>query len=443
MSLIFPFRLAAALAHQRPLAGFLLTGCLLLAFGPAAGQQHRAAQGAAVLFFSPAQAAAGEQLIIELNFAEMQAGGPQYQGQEYPAGQSESGAGPPTADGPWQVERRRQVLRRFAVPVTGRPFGLDTRYGRVQLLPWDKAEIRVEAELVARSETEAGARQVLDALGVQVLEYDARTGGVAIASQFGPALRGGSGAGRRFEINYRIWLPRTTPLRVAAAFSEVSIGGDLRGPTDLHVDYGSLRTGRLDGARNRVRVSNGDCAILYARQASLDMRFARLQLEEGQIVDLRNNYSDISIGTVNDLTVHSRYGDVALGQVQSLRGESGYSRISVEHLSEELNMALNYCPDFEVRDFGPNFRQVTLDGGFSTIRLGFAEAPAFHFDVSTEQGQLLVERELVRILSQATTARRCDVLGTFGVAEARTGRAARPAGRVNVRMRHGTVRFSR
>ena len=418
---------------RRRLMGPLLGLVWLLTVGSAAAQAP--GQAVAVAFFAPTPPA-GEEFILELTFPARLAGG--QDPARLPAGPEQP------ADRRWQVEQRRQVLRRFAVPVAGRPFGLDTRYGRVQLLPWDKAEIRVEAELVARSETEAGARQVLDALAVRVLEYDARTGGVAVASQFGPALRGGSGAGRRFEINYRIWLPRTTPLRVAAAFSEVSIAGDLRGPTDLRVDYGSLRTGRLDGAPNQVRVSNGDCAILYARQASLDMRFARLQLEEGRVVDLRNHYSDISIGTVGDLTVHSRYGDVALGEVQSLRGESGYSRISVERLNEELNMALSYCPDFEVRDFGPDFRQVTLDGGFSTIRLGFAEAPVFQFDVSTEQGQLLVERELVRILSQVTTARRSDVLGTFGVAEARAGRgAARPAGKVNVRMRHGTVRFSR
>ncbi|WP_375415777.1 hypothetical protein [uncultured Hymenobacter sp.] len=344
----------------------------------------------------------------------------------------------------WRVEQRRAVLRRFAVPTGGRPLALDARYGQVQLTVWNKAEIRVEAELVGRAETPAGARQVLDALGVQFLDYDAHTGGgVAVASQFGPALRGGSGAGRRYEVNYRIWLPATTSLRLAAAFCEVSISGDLRGPTDLAVDYGTLRTSRLDGPQNQVRISNGDCAIAYARQASFDARFARLQLDEGRRVDLRNNYSDISIGTVEELTIHSKYGDVALGQVQRLRGESGYSRFRVEHLSQELDMDVLYSPDFEVRGFGPDFRQVTLDGGFSTIRLGFAEAPGFEFDVRTEQGQLLVDRHLVQVLSEESTARRSDVLGVYGPATARARRPARAPGKVNVKVRHGTVRFSR
>ena len=336
-----------------------------------------------------------------------------------------------------QVEQRRRLSRSYAVPKTGRPFSLLTRYGRVQINPWSKREIKVEAELVARSETEQGARQVLDALDVQWLEYDARTGGVSVSTQFGPALRGRAG-GCRYEVNYTVWLPRTTALRVYNSFGEVTIAGDMSGPTELAVEYGALRTGRLENPQNLVRIGNGDCSIAYADRASIDASYARLRLEQGSAIDLRNNHSDIDIGTVQDLTVHSKYGDVALGTVRNLRGSSGYSRFTIDKLDQALDMAVRYCPDFVVRDMGPNFRQVNLDGGFSTIRLGFAEAPAFRFDVTTEQGQLLVDKKMVRVLSQENGPQTCDVLGVFGGAP-----AARTAGNVNIKVRYGTVRFSK
>lgn len=343
--------------------------------------------------------------------------------------------------GPLQVEQRRRLSRTFAAGAPGRAFSLDTRYGRVQINPWARSDIKVEAELVARAETAEGAARVLDALGVQWLDYDLRTkGGVAVSSQFGPALRGRSGGGCRYEINYTVWLPATAALRVAAAFADVTVTGDLRGPADLAVQYGALRTGRLEGPRNAVRIANGDATVPYARQASLEADYARLRLDEGRQVELRNNYSDVDMGTVQDLTVHSKYGDVALGTVQSLRGSSGYSRFSIARLNEALDMALRYCPDFEVRDTGPNFRQITLDGGYSTIRLGFAEAtPGFRFDVSTEQGQLLVDKNLVRVLSEDESPAGADVLGVFGGA----GVPARGAGTVNIKVRYGTVRFSK
>ena len=336
-----------------------------------------------------------------------------------------------------QVEQRRHLSRSYAVPKTGRAFSLDTRYGRVLVNPWNKHEIKVDAELVARSETDAGALQVLDALAVQWLDYDAKTGGVAVSTQFSSALRGRAG-GCRYEVNYTIWLPRATALRVYNSFGEVAIAGDLTGPAELAVEYGALRAGRLEGPRNLVRIGNGDCTIAFAGHASINASYARLRLDEGTTVDLRNNYSDVDIGTVQDLTVHSKYGDVALGTVRNLRGSSGYSRFTIDRLDEALDMALRYCPDFVVRDMGANFRQVNLDGGFSTIRLGFAEAPGFRFDVSTEQGQLLVDKNLVRVLSQENGPKTSDVLGVFGAAV-----PARNAGNVNIKVRYGTVRFSK
>jgi hypothetical protein len=385
----------------------------------------------------PGRAQATQWIVGPLTFARMQTYVAVAADEYSLCGPQNPMADQPNEVGILQAEQRRRLSRSYAVPKTGRSFSLETRYGRVQVNTWNKREIKVDAELVARSETEAGARQVLDALGVQWLDYDARTGGVAVSTQFGPALRGRPG-GCRYEVNYTVWLPRTTALRVHNNFGEVAIAGDLTGPTEVAVDYGTLRAGRLEGPRNLLRIGNGDCTVAFAGRASIDASYARLRLDEGTTVDLRNNFSDIDIGTVQDLTVHSKYGDVALGTVRNLRGSSGYSRFTVDRLSEGLDMAVRYSPDFVVRDMGANFRQVNLDGGFSTIRLGFAETPGFRFDVSTEQGQLLVDKNFVRVLSQENGPQTSDVLGVFGGAV-----PARNAGNVNIKVRYGTVRFSR
>jgi hypothetical protein len=339
------------------------------------------------------------------------------------------------------IEQRRRLSRSFRVAKLGQAFVLDTRYGHVRISAWDKPEMKVEAELIARAETAAGATQLLDGLGVQWLDYDARTGGVAVSSQFGPALKGKcSSSGCRYEVNYTVWLPSTTALRLTTSFADVAVASDWQGPAQLTVNYGTLRTGRLNGPSNVVHIANGDATLPYARQATLQADYARLRLDAGEQIELQTNYSDVDMGTVHDLTVHSKYGDVALGTVRTLRGSSGYSHFSVGKLSEGLDMAVRYCPDFEVRDMGANFRQITLDGGYSTIRLGFAEAtPSFRFDVSTEQGQLLVDKKQVRVLSEGGKADGiADVMGVYG------GRVpARGAGNVNIKVRYGTVRFSK
>ena len=436
MSRLTLFRGARGLGLAGLLAGFLIQPAAraqTMTDPAPAGHWVVVGPGVAVHMLSPEAKRAAEVLFGSAEPNEQQPAA-QQEGPQNPA--TDQPDGPETA-AQLQVEQRRRLSRTFVVPKQGRAFSLDTRYGRVQVSTWSKSEIKVEAELVARAETDAGARQVLEALDVQWLDYDARTGGVAVSTQFGPELRGRAG-GCRYQVNYTVWLPRTTALRLYDSFGDVTLNNDLRGNTELAVEYGTLRTARLEGPRNLVRIANGDCRIAFAGRASIDASYAQLRLDEGTTIDLRNNYSDVEIGTVQDLTVHSKYGDVALGTVRNLRGSSGYSRFTVERLSEALDMAVRYCPDFVVRNLGPNFRQVNLDGGFSSIRLGCAATPAFRFDVSTEQGQLLVDKNLVRVLSQEDGPQTSDVLGVFGALL-----PAQRSGNVNIKVRYGTVRFSK
>jgi hypothetical protein len=366
---------------------------------------------------------------------------------EAPAFWPQGGAGEPqTSQGPQDapvdaaaapaVEKTRKLSRTFAVPA-GKPYTLATRYGRVQVNVWNRNEIRTDVDIITRADTEEKARQLQDMIQVQLLENDPATGGVSARSRFGAMPRACWSRTKLYEVNYTVWVPQNTPLHVFNTFGDVSISGELTGPTELTVAYGTLRTGRLEGRRNVVRVGNGQVAVAYARRASIDASYSRLRLDEGQTVDLRNHYSDIAIGQVQELTVHSKYGDVALGTVRQLRGTSGFCKFSIDQLSDRLEMTVQHCPTFEVRNTGRNFSLIDLDGGYSTIVLNFADEAGFNFDVNTQHGKLLVDKRLVRVAAEETGPTSSDVQGTFG-AKARQGSSS-----VNIKVRYGNVSFNR
>ncbi|RYU84323.1 hypothetical protein [Hymenobacter persicinus] len=333
------------------------------------------------------------------------------------------------------VERSRKLSRTY--PAAGRSYAVDTRYGRVQINTWTRNEIRTDVEVLSRADSEDKAQQLLDMIRVQSTDHDAETGGIAFRTQFGAMPKACGSHAKLYEVNYTVWLPKNTVLRVYNAFGEISIASDLTGSTELAVEYGTLRTGRLEGPQNLLRVGNGQAAISYARRASIDASYSKLRLDEGQLVTLRNNYSDIDMGTVQDLTVHSKYGDVALGTVRSLRGTSGYSRFSIDRIDERLDMAVQYCPSFEVRTTGRNFRAINVDGGFSTILLNFPDGAGFNFDVNTQHGKLLVDKRLVKVDAEENSSSSSDMQGRFGVVPVRN------AGNVSVKVRYGDVRFNR
>ncbi|WP_045688303.1 hypothetical protein [Hymenobacter sp. AT01-02] len=371
-----------------------------------------------------------------------------YQGTEgastvVPQGTPADGRQGSTAQGPQEeattpaVEKVRKLSRTFAA--NGRPFFLDTRYGRVQVNVWNRNEVRTDVDIITRADSEEKAQQLQDMIQVQLLDYDAATGAIAAKSRFGAMPRECWSRTKLYEVNYTVWLPKNTPLHLNNTFGEISLTGDISGPAELAIEYGSLRTGRLEGARNVLRISNGQCAIPFAHKVSIDASYSKVRLTTGETVDLNNNYSDIDIGTVQDLTVHSKYGDVALGTVRNLRGTSGYSKFSIDKLSNQLNMTVQYCPNFEVRNTGKNFSQINLQGGYSTFLLNFPDGAAFNFDVNTDHGKLLVDKRLVKVESEENSPSSTDMQGSFGVVPTR-----RPGGgNVNIKVRYGNVSFNK
>jgi len=337
---------------------------------------------------------------------------------------------------PLTSEKSRKLSRTFAVSAN-QPYLLETRYGRVQINIWDRNEIRTDAEIITHADTDQKAQQLQDMIDVQMVRKDPATGGITVHSKFGAMPHECWSRRRLYEVNYTVWLPKNTPLKVSNTFGEISIGGDLTNQAELIVEYGSLRTGRLEGPQSLVRISNGQASIPFARRTSVEACYSKLRLTEAVTVDLRNNYSDIDMGTVQDLTVHSKYGDVALGTVRNLRGTSGFSTFSIDKISDRLDMKVQYCPSFEVRNTGKNFRQINLDGGYSTIMLNFPDGAGFNFDVNTDHGKLLVDKKLIQVQSEESSASSSDMQGRFG------GVVAKNAGNVNIRVRYGNVRFNR
>ncbi|WP_126546653.1 hypothetical protein [Hymenobacter amundsenii] len=334
------------------------------------------------------------------------------------------------------VEKVRKLSRTFPTSAT-KLYTLDTRYGRVQVNVWNRPEIRTDVDIITRAETEEKAQELQAMIEVEILGRDPATGGVSARSRFGALPQECRSRVKLYEVNYTVWVPKNNPLALHNAFGGISLTGDLTGATELTVEYGHLRTARLEGPRNTLRLTNARAAVPYAGRAVIEASYANVRLTEAGTVELRNNNSDIDIGTVQDLTVHSRYGDVALGTVHNLRGFSGYSKFSIDKLSNQLDMKVQYCPNFEVRNTGKNFRQITLDGGYSTILLNFPDGAAFDFDVNTDHGRLLVDKRLVKVDSEETSPSSSDTQGSFGAVSARN------AGNVNIKVRYGNVSFNK
>ena len=130
------------------------------------------------------------------------------------------------------MEKVRKLSRTFPASAT-KLYTLDTRYGRVQVNVWNRAEVRTDVDIITRAETEEKAQELQDMIQVQIQDKDPVTGGIVARSRFGALPRECRSRTKLYEVNYTVWVPRNNPLALHNTFGEISLTGDLTGATEL------------------------------------------------------------------------------------------------------------------------------------------------------------------------------------------------------------------
>ena len=285
----------------------------------------------------------------------------------------------------FEVEKIRKISKVFKVGPSDK-LDIENKFGKVHINTWDKNEISVEVAMIARANSEEKAQNVLDRIDVKFNQ----SGNVI---SFRTELESINNKGKQgFEINYTVSMPKENPLRLKNSFGD-SYLASYNGKADLDIGYGNLKAEQLLGKENTIKVSFGSGHITALKNCKLNISYSKLNLGSGEVLDVKNDFSDIEIDRVSDLTIQSKYGNVKLGRVNNLQGSTGFSDFRIAALQDNLDMKVQYCGDFEVEKIARNFKSINLDGGFSSFDLTFENPAAFNFDIQLAFGNIRLDKE--------------------------------------------------
>ncbi|QHT68889.1 hypothetical protein GXP67_20665 [Rhodocytophaga rosea] len=330
----------------------------------------------------------------------------------------------------YDSELSKKISRSFNVSASDK-LAIDNRYGKVHINTWDKNEITVNIEILARASSDSRAQEILDMITVD----EEKTGGlISFKTRIGKNS-GNNNWGKKsgYTINYTVSMPKKNPLQVKNMYGDMYLA-DYSGNGDISLSYGSMKLGRLSG-ENTVKLAygSGSNSIAQLKQGSLDLAYSKLTLEETDKLDLNNSYSDINISRAGNLTMESKYGSVEIGSVNAVEGSSGYSGFRIGSLADKLDLNLRYCSGFKIGNISPKFNSITLDGNYSSFDLNFAKNASFNFDVDLQYADLQVDKDQVvyKVVEKRNTSSKYE--GKYGKSNAQ--------GMVKIASRYGSVKF--
>jgi hypothetical protein len=329
-------------------------------------------------------------------------------------------------------EKSKKISRTIKVQNNDR-LQIENKYGKVHINTWDKNEMSVTVDIIARASSESRAAEMLDMITVDIDE-DRGDNLISFITRIDKFNNKNWGNNSKYEINYTVSMPKQNPLQVKNMYGDLYVA-DLNGNAEISLSYGSLKLGRLSG-ENIVKLAygSGSNTIAQLKKGSLNVSYSKLTLEETEVLELKNSYSDINIGKAGNINLSSRYGSVDIKSIASLEGTSGYSGFSIGSLADKLDMKLQYCSGFKVADISARFNSITLEGSYSSFNLNFKDNAAFKFNVDLQYGDLRVDKENV----QFNVVEKRNTSNTY---QGQCGKSS-SLGKVNINSRYGDVKFA-
>lgn len=297
----------------------------------------------------------------------------------------------PSAGVKFDAEKRKTFEKTYKVN-SADILNIDNRYGRVHVNTWNKNEIKVKVDMIARAGSDNKATDMLSRMKVEESK-DGNT--IFLRTMYEPSRVSGPSSS---EINYTIYMPEANAITLKNKYGDVYLAA-LKGKVDVDVKYGNLKCDRLSNANNTLKLA----------------------------------YGSGSCGYINGGAVQIAYFDMNVAEAKELKGFSKYSELTIGKLGEELNMDMKYG-SFRVNNISSNVRNIRLASTYIPISLNFADNSAFNFDVNVQYGDFKVSKDLVNMTSIEKDYTSADYKGKFGSAATKAA--------VSITSKYGDVRFT-
>ncbi|MEM6735047.1 MAG: DUF4097 family beta strand repeat-containing protein [Bacteroidota bacterium] len=285
-----------------------------------------------------------------------------------------------------QNEKKKYVEKYYKVSAAT-SLRIENKFGRVEVNSWDKNEFSVKIEMIGKGRNEDRAKKILDVLDVDIDESSLE---IAFESQIPSSGKNKNEEG--FEINYTIYMPEQNPLIIQNSFGDVTMG-DRGSHLDLDVSYGSMKVGDVNG-NSEIRLSFGSGSLGNIKRGDFMVKYSKLDLESGSIIELEQGFSDLELGQVEDLELESKYGKVEIEKAHKIEAEVHFSGFEIEELTGSLELDCSYLGDFSIERLAKSFTLVDIDGKFGSYEINIEPGLSANIDAEFSFADLKVSSDV-------------------------------------------------
>jgi hypothetical protein len=264
---------------------------------------------------------------------------------------------------------------------------LSNKFGSINIITWNKNEVKIDAEIKAYANTAAEAQKLID--GVEATsnkEFDLisyKTNTINTKGSWGK----GSRNGKNININVTIYMPAGTALTAIQQYGNIQMNY-FSGPTSITVQYGNFTANSLKSNNNYIKIQYGKCDIKEASQAKINHQYGG-GLNIGSIgeLELVAQYTSVNIGEIKKTsTIQQQYGNgITIGSTGPLNATVQYSALKIGNLQGSLTSIVQYGK-VNIDEVKEDCKAIVINADYTEVNLGFASNYNANFELKTNYG---------------------------------------------------------
>lgn len=282
-------------------------------------------------------------------------------------------------------ERTRKLVETYAA-LPNTEIQVLNKYGNVHMVSWDMDSVRFEIDVIVKGNKESKIQKNYDMIDFDFTVTDfyilAQTTFKSDKGAFWDEVSGLANTifsgSNRTQINYKVYIPESCPLKIENKFGNVYIG-DQNARADIAISNGDLKANNFNAAL-KLEINFGNANIRSIREASITTSYAEIEIKKAEKLNLESKSSTYNISLLDEVNVESRRDKITIEEVGVIRGELSFSDLKIEYFSNISVLNSNYgILDFQT--ILPTFKQIRLDAKYTDIDLNFESNTVFRFDL--------------------------------------------------------------
>lgn len=243
--------------------------------------------------------------------------------------------------------KSKEVTKVYAIE-QGAELSVANKYGRIQIIPWDKDSIKFKVSIEVRAKKETKAQEALDGIKIDFVAYqsyiESKTSYTEEGS-FWESMKSKTGIAfsddNKTSINYKIYAPTNVNLNLTNKYGDIFLE-DHNGMVTIDLSNGDLKARKLSKpCQLKLEFAYAKIDEMTTGKINLDHK-SELQLNKVDVLDIDSRSSRINIGQANKMTINSYRDKLEFSEVKTLSLTGSYSYSEIEHLLASSVMDTKY-----------------------------------------------------------------------------------------------------